>query len=375
MADDDDKSDKTEEATPKRREDAREEGQVALSQEILAATSLVGSFGVLVIGGGLLARNCGALVERSLGKMGELGREEFSAADWSAIIGGSARSMALPVLTLVVPLLAIVALAAYAQVGIQISPKAISWNPSRLDPVAGSKRLFSLRSFVRTGAAMLKISIVTFSAVFAVWKDLPNIARMADSELGPTLASVGAVLVHATKAALIAIVVIAVADFLYQRWQHARDLRMSKQDIKDEAKSTDGDPHNKALIRNAQREMSRRRMMSDVPKATVVITNPTHYAVALRYERSKDEALGRAPVVVAKGVDDVAQRIKKVATDAHVPLVENVPLARALHAQVEIGDEIPAALFQAVAGVLAYVYRLEGERPTAKATASAANES
>ena len=368
MADESDKEDKTEAATPRRLETAREEGQVALSQEILAATSLVGSCAVLVLGGGLLARHSGALIENSMNSLGQLGRQEFSTADWAGILGGAARSMALPVLSLVVPLLALVALAAYAQVGIQISPKAISWNPSRLDPIAGSKRLFSLRSFVRTGAAVLKISIVTTTAVMAVWKDLPDIARMSDSDLGPTMVGVGTVLMHAATAALIAIAVIAAADFFYQRWQHTRDMRMSKQDIKDEAKSTEGDPHNKALIRNAQREMSRRRMMSDVPKATVVITNPTHYAVALRYERAKDEARGKAPVVVAKGVDEVARRIKQVAFDAGVPLVENVPLARALHAKVEIGDEIPSVLFQAVAGVLAYVYGLDSKRPTASAT-------
>jgi flagellar biosynthetic protein FlhB len=224
----------------------------------------------------------------------------------------------------------------------------------------GWSKVFSSRGVVRTATSFTKTLLVTAATTWMAWHDVPKIAALAGSELGPVLAAMGTVFTHCALAALIAIVLIAAFDLFYQRWQHGRDLRMSRKDIQEEMKSTDGDPQVKARIRTIQREMARRRMMSEVPKATVVITNPTHFAVALRYDREGDEARGKAPILVAKGVDDVAQKIKAVAREAGVPLHEDVPLARALHAQVEIGQEIPEALFQAVAGVLAYVYRIQG---------------
>jgi flagellar biosynthetic protein FlhB len=173
----------------------------------------------------------------------------------------------------------------------------------------------------------------------------------------------GSVVLHCTSAALAAILALALADLFWQRVSYARDMRMSKKEVRDEAKSTEGDPHIKSKIRQLQREMAQSRMMSDVPKATVVVTNPTHFAVALRYERSEGEALGKrrraAPYVVAKGADHIAQRIKQVAASHLIPCVEDVQLARALHAQVEIGDEVPEQLYQAVATVLAQVYRIQ----------------
>jgi flagellar biosynthetic protein FlhB len=165
---------------------------------------------------------------------------------------------------------------------------------------------------------------------------------------------------------------IALGDFVYQRWQHENELKMTKHEIKDELKRAEGDPHVKARVRQIQRELARRRMMSEVPKATVVITNPTHYAVALRYDRDASPARGtnvsarRAPYVVAKGADLVAERIKQVAREADVTCYEDVALARALHAGVEIGQEIPEELYQAVASVLAYVYRVQ-RKPLAAA--------
>ncbi len=360
MAEDGDKQDKTESATPKRRDDAREQGQVAMSQDAIAAASLVGAAIVLTVGGRVLAMHSGELLENSFNQFGELAKQDLSAGEWAHVVTSTARSMFVPGLVIVVPLLLVVVVSAYAQVGLQISTKAIAWNPGKLNPVQGWSKVFSTRGAVRTATSFTKTLFVTAATVLTAWHDVPAISALAGSELGPVLAAIGKVFTHCALAALIAIVLVATFDLLYQRWQHERDLRMSRKDIQEEAKSTDGDPHVKAKIRGLQREMARRRMMSEVPKATVVITNPTHYAVALRYDRDGDEATGRAPTLIAKGVDEVAQRIKAVARDAGVPLHEDVPLARALHAQVEIGEEIPEALFQAVAGVLAYVYRIQG---------------
>jgi flagellar biosynthetic protein FlhB len=360
MAEEGDKQDKTESATPKRRDDAREQGQVAMSQDAVSATALIGAAIVLVIGGRLLAIHAGEMIENSCLGLGALSVQDFSAPEWALIITDTARALFLPTIVIVVPLLLVVLAASYAQVGLQVTPKAIAWNPSKLNPIQGWSKVFSTRGAVRTATSLTKTTIVTVTTAGMAWHDVPAIAGLAGSELGPVLAAMGKVFTHCAMAALIAIAAVALFDLLYQRWQHERDLRMSRKDVQEEMKSTDGDPHVKARIRGIQREMARRRMMSEVPKATVVITNPTHFAVALRYDRTTDETSGRAPVLVAKGVDDVAQKIKSVARAAGVPLHEDVLLARAIHAQVEIGQEIPEALFQAVAGVLAYVYRIQG---------------
>jgi flagellar biosynthetic protein FlhB len=363
MAEDGDKQDKTESATPKRRDDAREQGQVAMSQDATAAAALVGAAVVLVVGGRALATHSGELLENTINALGPLAKQDLSEPEWARVVTSTAQSMLVPGLVIVVPLLLVVVGVAYAQVGLQITPKAIAWNPGRLNPMQGWSKVFSSRGAVRTATSFTKTLFITTATALAAWHDVPAISGLAGSELGPVLAAIGKVFTHCALAALIAIVMVAAFDLFYQRWQHERDMRMSRKDIQEEMKSTDGDPHVKAKIRSIQREMARRRMMSEVPKATVVITNPTHYAVALRYDREGDEATGRAPVLVAKGVDDVAQKIKAVARDAGVHLHEDVPLARAIHAQVEIGQEIPEALFQAVAGVLAYVYRIQGNVP------------
>jgi flagellar biosynthetic protein FlhB len=359
MAEEGDREDKTESATPKRRDDAREQGQVAMSTDAIAASALVASALVLLVGGGMLATSTGGLVRSACLEVGALGRADLTENDWASLVTQSVKTLGMPTMTIILPLLGVVMLAAYAQTGLKITPKAIAWNPGRLNPMQGWSRVFSSRGVMRTLSAFVKITIVTCATCWAAWNDVPLISSLAGADLGPTLAAFGKVFSHCSLAALIAIGAVALFDLVYQRWQHERDLRMSKKDIQEEIKTTDGDPHIKAKIRMIQREMSRRRMMSDVPKATVVITNPTHYAVALRYEKEHDEKNGRAPIVVAKGVDAVAQRIKSVAREAGVPLFEDVPLARALHAQVEIGQEIPDRLFQAVAGVLAYVYRIQ----------------
>jgi flagellar biosynthetic protein FlhB len=372
MAEDDDKDDKTEDATPRRREESREGGQVALSTEIVAAASLSACIGLLVVGGGLLAAHSGVLIRDSVESLALHGRDDLSAVDMAGMVTASFRSMAWPVAAMSLPIAGVVMFASYAQIGIQIAPKAITWNPGRLDPTKGWSRIFSMRSVVRTIAALLKILLVTTAAAAVAWHELPNVASLVNSDLGPALMGIGRVLLHCALGSLVAIVAIAGFDFGFQRWQHERDIRMSKRDIKDEVKMTEGDPHIKAKVRQVQREMARRRMMAEVPKATVVITNPTHYAVALRYERDTNELKNRAPVVVAKGVDLVAQRIKQVAREADVPLHEDVPLARALHAQVEIGQEVPEALFQAVAGVLAYVFRVRDAARPGGATQTAA---
>lgn len=355
MAESDEGEDKTEDATPKKRSDARERGQTALSQEAVGTASLAAAGVATVLGGGAFATAMGASIAGAIDALPTLSRDALDPAGAARLMFACAEPVAGPALAVCVAALAIALLSSFAQVGFLIAPKAIELDVARISPTKGFGRLFNARSIVRTGAALLKIGLTLAAAAWTSWSYLDELSALGGLELGPALAALGFVLLRTTGAALGVLIAIAVADVLYQRWQHERDLRMSKKEVREEARQSEGDPHVRGRIRAMQREIGKRRMMAEVPKATVVITNPTHYAVALRYDAA--DGADAAPRVVAKGVDDVAQKIKAVAREHGVPLYEDVPLARALHASSEIGDRIPERLFQAVAGVLAWVYR------------------
>lgn len=363
MADEPDKDEKTEDATQRRREESREKGQVALSHEVASALMLFVALVVLLVAGSWFAQGAGTLVADSFASLPVLGRAEISESSAAGWITASIGHLGYAALALIVPLFAMGLLSCYGQVGFLVTPNALAWDPARLDPMKGFGRVFSSRGGMRTLMALTKILAITITVASVAWGELPRLSALTGAGLGPALAVMGSVVLHCTSAALAAILALALADLFWQRVSYARDMRMSKKEVRDEAKSTEGDPHIKSKIRQLQREMAQSRMMSDVPKATVVVTNPTHFAVALRYERSEGEALGKrrraAPYVVAKGADHVAQRIKQLAALNLIPCVEDVQLARALHAQVEIGDEVPEQLYQAVATVLAQVYRIQ----------------
>ena len=355
------KDEKTEEATPKKRHDARQEGQVAMSQELLAAMMLAAMGVSMVFGGSALAEATSGQLTRSVVTLGELGTQELTINDWAAYFEGRISTM-LPALAMVVlPVIAVGALTGYAQVGFMIASKAVSFKPEKLHPIKGFEKVFSMQSLVKTIIAAAKILLVVSAIGLVAWSQLGNMAALAGSDIGPMVRGTGYLVLLCASAGVLVIFFLSIFDVLYQRHHHRESLKMTKQEVKDEHKNTEGDPHIKAKIRGAQREIAMRRMMSDVPDATVIVTNPTHYAIAIRYDRGNENS---APRVVAKGVDEVAQNIKRVARENDVPLYENRPLARALHARTEIGDEVPEDLFQAVAQVLAYVYRLQAGTPT-----------
>ena len=359
MADGAERDQKTEEATPRRREEAREKGQVPLSSELVAATMLAGWMLALAFQGERLAGAVGGLLASSLQALGSLGTAELGQSQLVELLTTKGRVVGGALALLFLPLMSVGVLVGYGQIGFRVTPKALAFDPSRLDPFKGFGRMLSARSAVRTGLAVLKILLIGGVMAAIAWLQLGDITTLGGGELGPVLAGIGYVAARCAAGAIGVVLLLAVLDLAFQRFQHGRDLRMSKQEVRDELKSTEGDPHLKGRIRRVQRELASRRMMADVPDATVVVTNPTHYAVALRYEdRERDER--SAPRIVAKGVDRVAERIKDVAREAGVPCYEDVPLARALHAQCEIGDQVPVELYEAVAGVLAYVYRVQG---------------
>jgi flagellar biosynthetic protein FlhB len=347
-------SERTERPTPKRLREAREEGQIPRSRDLGQAAGLLAAVGVLSwLGGGMLETLTTALI-RALARTGEdplagIGAQEVTmlAAEGMRIVAFVAGPLA------AATVLAVVAVQS-VQGGFLFATKALAFDLTRLSPVAGLKRLAPSQSGVALLKAMLSVTVVTFLA----W-------RTIESGL---LESVGLARVSAVTAARIgwdetlglmrrvgiALFVVAAADYGYVRWQFMRARRMTKQEVKDEHRLQEGNPEVKGRLRRLQRDLFRRRMLAAVPKATVVVTNPTHYAVALEYQRG----VMVAPRVVAKGKGFVALRIRELAREHGVPIVENPPLARALHKHAEVGDVIPAALFEAVAEVLAYLIRL-----------------
>lgn len=347
--------DKTEEATAKRLSDAREKGQVAMSSEFIAALMLAATIGSMMVLGQGLTGAAGQLLSGSIARMSTLAMEELTPGDFSALMNNSAQGMATSLATLVVPVLLVGFLAGYGQVGFMISPKAVGFDPAKLSMVSGAKKVFGSRGAVRTGLGILKIGFIGATIVTVAFWQMPLISVVVGTDATQVVRAIGHVFLIAASSGVIVIVALSLIDFSYQRFQHSKEMKMSKKEVRDEAKNSEGDPQVKARIRQVQRELAMNRMMDDVPDATVVITNPTHYAIALRYEDGRDAA----PTVVAKGLDEVALRIREIATESKVMIVEEPPLARALHRSCDIGDAVPENLFEAVAKVLAYVYRME----------------
>lgn len=360
MAEGPEKDEKTEEATPKRLADAREKGQVPFSSEVMSASTLVAGLLAFAVVGPHLATTAGSEVAGGLHRVGELGAVELDLDAFAGLLRGTIEGILPALLMLVLPVVALAAIVGFAQVGgVRLAPKAIEPKPNKLDPIQGAKRMFGAKAWTRTGMALAKLVVLAVTVMLVVWEDLVRVGSLAGADLGPVLSAVGVLATRAAIAGVLAILALSIFDLWFQRMQFAKEMRMSKKEIKDEHKSSEGDPMVKARIRQVQREVASQRMMDEVPDATVVVTNPTHFAVALRYDPNGTGA----PRVVAKGVDEVAQRIKAVAREHGVLVHEAPPLARALHRTCELGDEVPEDLFQAVAGVLAYVYRVQGGTP------------
>ncbi|HAF31556.1 MAG TPA: flagellar biosynthesis protein FlhB, partial [Anaerovibrio sp.] len=241
-----------------------------------------------------------------------------------------------------------------AQVGLNFSTETISFDPNKLNPINGAKRMFSKRSLVELIKSLLKILIIGYFVVTYLSDEIFQIPKLIYMDIFAGLNKMSDTIFFLAFKIIGVFIVMAVMDFAYQKWQNLQDLKMSKQEVKEEFKQQEGDPKIKGKIRQKQRQMAMARMMQEVPQADVIVTNPTHFAVALKYQSGMS-----APIVIAKGQDLVAQKIKAIARESNVPIVENKPLARALFAAVEIGAAIPQELYKAVAEVLAYVYRLK----------------
>jgi len=344
-------SDKTEQATPKRLSEARSKGQVAKSMDLVAALGFLGAvmvFSVVseqIIGGGVdyLGRSLAQLSQAKSfeGYYGAL----FTTATYSFI------SLVWPMLTAA---LVIGVLANIMQVGFLASLEPIKPEFNRLNPIEGFKRMFSSRALFDLLKAFLKLALVGYAAYLGIRGEITSLLLVGYADGMGALVAAGSVLMRVAVRVGIVYVAIGVADFLFQRYEYRKNMMMSKHEVKEEHKQTEGDPQIKARQREIQRMFATRRMFADIPKATVVVTNPTHFAVALRYDE------GGTPVVCAKGCDYLAQRIIIKAKEHGVPVIEQPPVARALYKQVEVGREIPIDLYRAVAEILATIFAQKG---------------
>ncbi len=345
---------KTEKATPKKRADARKKGQVAKSNDLPGALILLFCFMTLLMFGGFLKDKIFLLMQ---GTLKDYLNTEISMSNVMPLM----TDLMAQILIMLAPIFAVTILigilANYMQVGFLITGEAFKVKFSKLNPIEGAKRMFSLKALVEFGKTMLKLSLIGYLVYSSLWGEKESLINLARMPLTDVLAYVARLTVMMGIKIGVALVILSLFDYMYQKYEHEKNLRMSKQDIKDEYKKSEGDPLIKGKIKEKQRRMALARMMQDVPKADVIITNPTHFAVAIQYDNGKMDA----PRVLAKGTDFVALKIKEIAKENGVITMENRPLARALYDQVEIGQAIPADLFQAVAEVLAYVYRLKGK--------------
>ncbi len=348
--------DRSEPATPRKRQKAREEGQVARSQDLGAAVVLVA--GLLCIDFFFMWA-FRELSDFLRGMFALMASPRLHGERWPGeIILLGMKTFLLLWLPLALGTLLVGLGAQLAQVGFQISSKPLEPKFSRMNPISGIKKIFALRSLVELLKGLVKALLLLYVLYRAFRDDLLVLVDTLRHPLAQGAMQMGDAVWHLSLKMALMLLVMALFDYGYQRWEFERSLRMSKKEIKDEYKQMEGDPKVKQRIRQRQREMARQRMMQDVPKADVVVTNPTTFAVALRYER----AAMNAPAVVAKGRGVLARIIRELAEEHGVPVVENPPLARSLYDLVEVGREIPEHLYKTVAEVLAFVYKLKGKQ-------------
>lgn len=355
MAEDVDPESKTEDASPRRREEARKQGQIPFSSELVGAAVLLAAIIGLMYFGGDIGHTMLAIFRTDLRQVVQ--PDMVPQAAQELFVRALVRALAAMAPFFGVLLVAGVA-ASVAQVGIQFSPEKFELKPEKLNPADGAKRLFSTAALVKGGLGLLKIAAIGGIAYWVLEGRSGVILSLSRQRLDGVVGAAWEVVLRLALYLVGATVFIAAIDYLYQRFRFERGLKMTKQEVKDELKQEEGDPHLKARMRQMARERMKRRMLTAVPKATVVITNPTHYAVALRYETND-----AAPVVVAKGAGAFAAKIRELARTHNVPLVERPVLARGIYATVKEGQPIPAVLFRAVAEVLAFIYRLRGVGP------------
>jgi len=347
---------KTEEPTAKKLSDARKEGQVARSQELIMAASLLALFLVLKIFVGWIGKRLISLFGKTYSVF-----DVFTGAEENGpvIMMGLLRDIILDTVIILLPIFMSAILTAFIinvfQVKWQISLKPLQPKLNKFNPISGFKRIFSAEKLFDLLKSIAKVAIIGILAYTTLKDKMQVLFRLVDMEIGNAIVEIGDLVISLGLKISAFYMIIGLADYIYQKLKFKKEMMMTKQEIKDEFKQTEGDPQVKGRIRQKMREAARRRMMQRLPEADVVITNPTHFACALKYDKTQNDA----PVLIAKGADYLAEKIKEVARENFVPIVENKPLARMLYYNVELEQEIPEELYQMAAEVLRYVYSLK----------------
>jgi len=351
MAENKSDQEKTEEPTAKKREDAKKDGQVPRSRELNTTLMLMaGSIGLIVIGDAMGQRLSHIMISGLSLDREKIFETEFMTTALSDTLFG-AFGMLLP-FTLI---LVVVAIASPALLGgFSFSGKSLKPNLGKLDPIKGMKKLFSVNGLMELVKSLLKVMLIGSVAFSIIWSQIDTLMGLGNLSFKELFARSVEIVGWSFLFISSSLIILALLDAPFQIWQNTKKLRMTKQEIKDENKNAEGDPELKGKIRAMQQEMATRRMMQEVPKADVIVTNPTHYAVAIKYD---DKCMG-APRLLAKGHDEVAARIREIAEENNIPFFEAPPLARAIYFTTDLDQEIPAALYQAVAMVLAYIFQI-----------------
>lgn len=344
---------KTEQATPRKREEARKRGQVPRSAELTSALGLLGMMGVLNLAGGYMLTELANVARHVWGGLSTFSFEQ-NGLEQHALTMGLMLLMVLGPVLLGAFLLGIGS--NVVQFGFLFAPEAVQLRMDNISPAKGFERLFSRRTVVEAFKALAKIALIGLTAWLTVSGQLEHVISLMNSDLALFYGAIGGLAGTLMLRVGLVMLALALADYFYQRWEYDENLKMSKQEVKDEHRQMEGDPLIKARIRRLQQEASRRRMFAELPNADVVITNPTHLAVAIKYDGKDMDA----PVVVAKGARLLAARIKALAAENGIPVMENKPLARAIYATVPVGGQVPGAFFAAIAEVLAFVYQAQG---------------
>lgn len=349
---------KTEPATQKKLDDARKEGKVAKSKDLTQGIDLLVLFLLIKVFIGYMGERFMILFHSTLGRMAEfmsVNQNHISMQAFSIVLNNAIIELLLLIWPFLVFGFVITFIVTVYQVGWKVTAKPMEPKLSKFNPINGFKRIFSKDSLFELLKSIIKVGVIAYVAYTNLVEEADNLFVLYEISLNQAIALVGNIIIEFGIEISIVFIVIGIIDYMYQKWKFGEDMKMTKQEVKDEYKNTEGDPQIKGRIRQKMREASQRRMMQDVPKADVVITNPTHFAVAIKY----DAEVSKAPIVVAKGEDYLAQKIKEVARENNVEIVENKPLARMLYHNVDIGAEIPPELYQAVAEVLAMVYHMK----------------
>lgn len=356
MAENEDGQEKTEEPTAKRLDDAKKKGQIARSKELnTMAITLIGGMALVAMSGSM-----GEGLSQIMSSNLTIPRVDmFDPMAMTRRLVGSIQDALLMLAPFFVVVVVVAVLSSIALGGMAFSAEALTPKLSKLNPLKGLKRLFSLKGLIELAKAMAKFFLVGGATALVLWLTLDSFINLSGMELAPAIAELVNLIGWTFVLISSTLILVAAVDVPFQIWDHKRQMKMTRQEVREEMKDTEGRPEVRGRIRQLQREMATRRMMEEVPKADVIVTNPTHYAVALRY----NQARMNAPVVVAKGTELVAANIRRVGAEHEVPVIESPALARAIYFHTELGEAIPAGLYLAVAKILAYVFQLRAYTP------------